>query len=204
MTPRAPLKLTFFSCLFTFFFLVNSAYLTSCSGDNYEFDEAEMRSLLDDLSAQSYPVDGYTIEFDLHQASNKMALSRSAADAPAFIQQASACGNRTLTFVAGASACISSTDMAISGTIWIMDAQGEVIDELSATGNVHVLGNHLSDAEIWLSFERGELFAFWSEEADPQFYFDTFYAEGVGPNEVTIDYTHDPPPEPSTPEPDPG
>src|SRR5690606_34530728 len=136
MLPASRIKKGSFPIVLGLFFLVNPAYLTSCSEkETFEFGQREMNILLDDVSSRSFEAEGYTLEFDL--APESTATGQYAPrHGPTFVDEAAACERRTL--IAGAWACMASTEMAVSGSIWVLDDEGEIVAELAATGTLRV------------------------------------------------------------------
>ena len=116
-------------------FVINPAFLLSCDSDEeFEYGEAEMLELLDELNAiETWEADGREMELHLEQSTGE-ALTRGAPDID-ILMSAEACGNRT--FVKSASACVSTTEMPVQGTIIVrdLDSGDEIANDQQVQGS---------------------------------------------------------------------
>jgi hypothetical protein len=173
--------------VFVLFLMANPAYLTSCSEkESFDFGEREMNILVEDVSSRSWQAGGYTIEFDLQPTSDATALLAPPASVPTFIESATACESRT--FVAGASACMATSEMPVTGNVWVLDDGGEMVGELQATGLLLVTGYHADNAELHLQFDEGQAVLTWRDDYTGGFILRQFQATGLGDDDINIEY----------------
>jgi hypothetical protein len=127
--------------------LVINPYLACSSNeDGFAFSESDLKAAVLGTWQGTADLDGETVEFSLvlEQASAK---SKTQSLSPPKVQPQ--CGARS--FVKPAGACISSTTMPVSGTLTSVNpALNGVVD-----GEVNILGNLLSRAELALRLEDG-------------------------------------------------
>lgn len=127
--------------------LVINPYLACSSNeDGFSFSESDLKAAVLGTWQGTAELDGETVEFALvlEQASAKSKAQ--SLSAPKVQPQ---CGARS--FVKPAGACISSTTMPVSGTLTSVNpALNGVVD-----GEVNILGNLLSLAELALRLEDG-------------------------------------------------
>jgi hypothetical protein len=129
--------------------LVINPYLAcSSKDDEFSFTESDLKAAVLGTWQGTADLDGETVEFSLvlEQASAKSKAQ--SLSAPKVQPQ---CGARS--FVKPAGACIGSTTMPVSGTLTSVNpALNGVVD-----GDVNILGNILSGAELALRLEDGTL-----------------------------------------------
>jgi hypothetical protein len=154
---------------FGLFLVTNPAYLIGCGNgedveEGFSFGEEEMRALVQELQEEAWLIDGYWVQFSFEAA----APAPEARLRPSAIGMAHACENRT--FVASAGACGDSTEMALVGTLTLVDDELGTSSEFPLTDAVmYVSGRELRWAEFNFELETGGARVIWTREDDPAF-----------------------------------
>lgn len=163
------------SLCFAFFLVANPAYFVSCSDSGFQYDEADMLEVVEQLNETEHldidsptELSGYQVDFQLEQSS-AASSEASAGRAPretSWIESAQACDNRT--FVKTAAACINTSHLPLEGTVRIKDGE-EVVQTLEVRGSMDVPSNLLTYAEFDLNFENGGVHLVWTDEGGGTF-----------------------------------
>ena len=138
----------------TTIWLINPVFsgCDSSSEPEFEFGEADLLDLLDDLNAQTWQttVDGElsTLTVDFSQLTGE---EQAALFSALELGSAHACSSRN--FLAEAEACIDVSSLPIEGTISI---SSDLADEaepqvFTVSGSIDVYGTVLNNAEIWVN-----------------------------------------------------
>lgn len=137
---------------FLFFLMINPAWITGCAEEEPEFSfgEPEVLSLIEDVNASRWEVDGYEVQFTLEQAARPEQMASRVTP----ISSAAACGSRS--FVKGAEACIDTTSMQLKGrlNVYQMGEDREEVGEFELSGDVMVIGLDLTNAEFNFDFNE--------------------------------------------------
>jgi hypothetical protein len=151
---------------FALAFVINPGYFAGCAGDTgdeFEFGEAEMLELVDGLNDQepfvfSAADAAYRLELILEQEPGED--EGAVAVGSPLAQRARACGSRT--FMNGASACVSSSGVALLATLRLYrtdEDADELVLEQELSGSLTAWGKALGASQIVLTkgFTRVQL-----------------------------------------------
>ena len=146
-------------CAFAAALVMNPGYFAGCAGDTddeFEFGEAEMLELVDGLNEQEPFVFStrdavYRLELALEQEPGEDE-GAVAAGSPLLARRARACGSRT--FMNGASACVSSSGVALLASLRLYRTDGdadELVLEQELAGSLSAWGKKLGASQIVLT-----------------------------------------------------
>lgn len=138
--------------------VINPGYFAGCAGDTeaeFEFGEAEMLELVDGVNEQEpfvFATTGavYRLELALEQEPGEDEGSVSAG-VSLVARRALGCGSRT--FMNGASACISSSDVALLASLRLFrtdEGADELVLEQQLSGSLLAWGKKLGASQIVL------------------------------------------------------
>jgi len=148
--------------VFWFAFVVNPAYVVGCgsaeSSPKFSFGEADMLKLIDAVNA-AQPIAftsgdaHYTADFSLLQKPGADQDDTSFRAPPALALQAYACGNRT--FLQSASACITVSELPVTGIVTLREQVAGGDNPLPMTlivkGTLRVYGYDMRSASLDLN-----------------------------------------------------
>ena len=144
--------------IFLFFLGVNPAFIGGCGtvDDDFTYGEAEMLDRLETISEQTFThtheSDAYTIEVQVVQG-DTLEVTRTP---HRFLSAAWACTERS--FIRDASACFDQSQLALEGTVTVIDETGTtIIDAEPVMGSMAVIGLHLNNARVSLRAEGLDL-----------------------------------------------